>query len=164
MDLDLVSGNIKLILVALGMFCGLITFILYVNMQLMKKLLRRMERINTLIEQQCTVIAVFACVLIFNVQHFINFDSLNASEVLTENIPYHYHNRFFIAGFFLLFISLFSYFAAFYEVNLMFSVNTLLSSVAIIIMIVLSVTNEVTSTMIAEKIDDKCLFILPEFS
>ena len=163
-DIDLVSGNIRLILVALGMFCGLITFILYVNMQLMKKLLRRMERINTLIEQQCTVLAVFSCVLVYNMQHFINFDSMNASEVLTENIPYHYHNRFFIAGFFLLFISIFSYFAAFYEVNLMFSVNTLLSSIAIIVMIVLSITNEVTSSMIAEKIDDKCLFILPEFS
>ena len=89
---------------------------------------------------------------------------MNASEVLTENIPYHYHNRFFIAGFFLVFISIFSYFAAFYEVNVMFSINTLLSSVAIIVMIVLSITNEVTSSMIAEKIDDKCLFILPEFS
>lgn len=49
-DIDLVTGNIRLILVALGLFCSLITFILYVNMQLMKKLLRRMEKINTLIE------------------------------------------------------------------------------------------------------------------
>lgn len=96
--------------------------------------------------------------------HFINFDSTNASEVLLENMPWHYHNRFFLAGFLLLFIAIFSYFAAFYEVNLMFSVNTLLSSVAIVVMILLSITNEVTSSMIAEKIDDKCLFILPEFS
>ena len=90
-NLDLVSGNIKIILVALGMFCGLITFILYVNMQLMKKLLRRMERINTLVEQQCTVLAIFSVVLVFNMQHFINFDSINANEVLLENIPWHYH-------------------------------------------------------------------------
>jgi hypothetical protein len=162
-DLDLVSNNIRLILVALGIFCGVVSYILYINMQLMKKLLRRMERINTLIEQQCTIIAVFACVLVFNMNHFINFDSGNAPEVLLENIPWHYHNRFFLAGFFLLFIALFSYFAAFYEVNLMFSVNTVLSSIAIIVMLVLSITNEITSSMIAEKIDDKCLFILPQF-
>jgi hypothetical protein len=119
-------------------------------MQLMKKLLRRMERINTLLEQQCVILAIFACVLIFNMQHFINFDSENASEMLLENIPWHYHYRFFLAGFLLLFISIFSYFAAFYEVNMMFSVNTLMSSVAIVVMIVLSITNEVTSSMIVE--------------
>jgi hypothetical protein len=163
-DLDLVSGNIRLILVALGLFCGLISYILYINMQLMKKLLRRMEKINTLVEQQCTIIAILACVLVYNMNHFINFDSMNASEVILESIPWHYHNRFFLTGFFLLFISIFSYFAAFYEVNLMFSINTLLCSVAIVVMIVLSITNEVTSSMIAEKIDDKCLFIIPEFS
>jgi hypothetical protein len=43
----------------------------------------------------------------------------------------------------------------------MFSANTLLSSVAIVVMIVLSITNEVTSSMIVEKVDDKCMFILP---
>ena len=146
------------------MFCGLITFILYVNLQLMKKLLRRMERINTLIEQQCTVLAVLAVVLVYNMNHFINFDSLNSSEVILENIPWHYHNRFFIAGFSVLFIAIFSYFAAFYEINMMFSINTLLSSICIIGLIVLSVTNEVTLSMISEKVDDKCLFVLPHFS
>lgn len=96
--------------------------------------------------------------------HFINFDSMNASEVLLENIPFHYHNRFYIAGFSLLFVSIFSYLAAFYEVNMMFSINTLLCSVAIIALIVLSITNEVASSMVSEKMDSKCLFILPEFS
>lgn len=45
----------------------------------------------------------------------------------------------------------------------MFSINTLLCSLAIILMLVLSVTNQITSKMIAEKLEDKCLFVLPQF-
>jgi hypothetical protein len=49
MNSDLIYDNIKLILIALGMFCGLVTFVLYVSLQLIKKLMRRMERVNTLV-------------------------------------------------------------------------------------------------------------------
>ena len=46
---DILQNNINLVVIAIGIFCGFISFILYVSMQLMKKLLRRMERVNTLV-------------------------------------------------------------------------------------------------------------------
>ena len=49
-NIDLIQNNIKMVLIALGLFCGLISFILYISMQLMKKLMKRMHRINTFVE------------------------------------------------------------------------------------------------------------------
>jgi hypothetical protein len=42
--------NTRILVASLGLFCGVVTFVLYVNLQLMKKLSRRMERINTFIQ------------------------------------------------------------------------------------------------------------------
>ena len=96
-------------------------------------------------------------------QTSINFDHENASEILKEDIPTHYHARYFWAALYLMFIAVFSYIASYQEVNIMFSINTLLCSIAIILMLVLSITNQITSKMIAEKLEDKCLFVLPQF-
>lgn len=49
-NIDLIQNNIKMVLVALGVFCGVVTFILYISVQLMKKLMKRMHRINTFVE------------------------------------------------------------------------------------------------------------------
>lgn len=48
----------------LGVFCGLISFILFVNMQLMKKISRRMERINTYIQMQASFLIILASVFV----------------------------------------------------------------------------------------------------
>lgn len=50
MNIDLIQNNIKMVLIALGLFSGIISFILYISMQLMKKLMKRMHRINTFLE------------------------------------------------------------------------------------------------------------------
>jgi hypothetical protein len=86
---------------------------------------------------------------------------VNAADVLLDEIPAKYHQRYLGAAIYLMVISVFSYIASFYETNVMFSIGTLLSSLAIILMLVLAVTNQITSTMIAEKLEDKCLFVLP---
>ena len=62
--IDALSDNIRLVLVILGIFCGLITFLLFTSMQLMKKLVRRMERISSLIQVQSTSLAVMALVFL----------------------------------------------------------------------------------------------------
>ena len=46
----------------------------------------------------------------------------------------------------------------------MFNFSTLLCSIAIFGLLVLSVTNEITSSAIVDKLDDKCAFVLPQFS
>ena len=46
----------------------------------------------------------------------------------------------------------------------MFSFSTLLCSIAVFALLVLSVTNEITSSTIVDKLDDKCAFVLPQFS
>lgn len=49
-NIDLIQNNIKWVLFALGIFCGIIAFILYISMQLIKKLMKRMHRINNFVE------------------------------------------------------------------------------------------------------------------
>ena len=48
---DFIEANISKILFALGIFCLFISFVLYVSLQLTKKILRRMNRVNTVVQQ-----------------------------------------------------------------------------------------------------------------
>jgi len=49
LPLDFIQTNMKVVMVTIGILCGIISFVLFVSIQLMKKLLRRIERINTMI-------------------------------------------------------------------------------------------------------------------
>lgn len=79
-------------------------------------------------------------------------------------MPWEYQSQYFFTGCFLLFIAMFTFIASYQEVNLMFKFGSLLCSVAIFALLVLSVTNEITSSTIVDKLDDKCAFVLPQFS
>lgn len=94
----------------------------------------------------------------------INFDGPNSSSAITDEMPWHYHERFFIVGFVLLGISLIAFMGSFYEFHYLFTINTLVSSIAIVSLVVLGVTNEVTSSMIRDNLDNKCDFVIPQFS
>lgn len=70
------------VLVALGIFCAFITLILFVSIQLNKKLLRRMDRVNTVIQVQSFTLALVGLCLFVLVERSINFDGVNASSVI----------------------------------------------------------------------------------
>ena len=131
----------------------------------MKKLLRRMERVNSLIQLQSAGLAILAVGMLILLHTQINFDSINASSVIREAMPWEYDNQYFFTGCFLLFISLHAFLASYYEVNIMFNISTLLCSLAICALVALSVTNEVTaSTILGRLEDDQCPFAIPQFS
>lgn len=75
----------------IGVLCGGITLVLWINLQLMKKLSRRMERINTFIQIQATSLAVMAVALMLVESLMINFIHGNSSQVILESIPWQYH-------------------------------------------------------------------------
>jgi len=62
-------------------------------------------------------------------------------------------------------ISLIAFVGSYYEVNVLLNINTFLSLVAIICLILLAVSNEVTSNMIIDVLEEndnqKCLFVIP---
>lgn len=62
-------------------------------------------------------------------------------------------------------ISLIAFLGSYYEINVLLNINTFLSLVAIICLILLAVSNEVTSNMIidvlGENDNQKCLFVIP---
>ena len=120
-----------------------------------------MERVNTLIQIQSVAIAVFVVALLIIVQLSINFDGPDASNVITDEMPSHFHQRYYILGFVLLAISLIAFLGSFYEIQFLFTINTLLCSLAIVGLIILGVTNEVSSSMIRESLDTKCDFVIP---
>jgi hypothetical protein len=106
-------------------------------------------------------LAILTVALILLLQTQINFDSGNASSVIVDNMPWEFHNQYFFTGCFLLFIAVFTFIASYQEVNLMFNFSTLLCSLAIFALLILSVTNEITSSTIVDRLDDKCAFVLP---
>ena len=109
-----------------------------------------MERINTLIQIQSTVLAVLSIGLLLIVQYSINFDGPSASSIITDQMPWHFHERYFVLGFLLLTISLVAFLGSFYEIKLLFTVNTMICSIAIIALVIMGITNELTSSMIRD--------------
>ena len=169
-NIDLIQNNIKMVLIALGLFCGLISFILYISMQLMKKLMKRMHRINTFVEIQGVCLAAFAVLLLFMENRYINFTNMNSSSVITDSMPWEYHKRFFIETGLIMFLCFFSFLGSYRENSIMLSISTMISFMILVMLIGLAVSNEVTSKMIMDKLDadDKnsynCYFVIPQFS
>jgi hypothetical protein len=60
----------------------------------MKKLIRRMERVNTLIQIQSSILVICVIALTVVISLLINFDGINASSIITEIMPQNYHQRF----------------------------------------------------------------------
>lgn len=94
----------------------------------------------------------------------INFDNMNSSSIINDNMPWKFHERYFLVSGVLVFIALFSFVASFYEVSILFTVNNLTCTLSILGLILLGATNEVTSSVISEKMTNKCDFVLPVFS
>lgn len=160
----MVDGNEKLIVGMVGVLCSLISMLFYISMQLIKKLTRRMERINQLIAIQSSTLAFMACATIFIANAMVNFVHDNSSEVVSEAMPWKLHERFYLLGFLLLFISLSSFLASWMEVKLMFTINNVVCTFTIIALIFLAVTTETSSIMVSSQMPEKCEFIIPQFS
>ena len=80
-------------------------------------------------------------------------------------MPWLFHERYFLISTGVILISLIAFVGSYYEVNVLLNINTFLSLVAIICLILLAVSNEVTSNMIIDVLEEndnqKCLFVIP---
>lgn len=80
-------------------------------------------------------------------------------------MPWLFHERYFLMSSGVIIISLTAFVGSYYEVNVLLNINTFLSLVAIICLILLAVSNEVTSNMIIDVLEEndnqKCLFVIP---
>ena len=137
-EADFLEDNVRIILVGIGLFCGIITMVLYVSMQLMKKIMRRIERVNSLVQIQSTTLAFFAIALfvIFNLA--INFDNCNASPAVQDNMPAKYKEKYFLVCVVLLVLSVSSFIASYFEVQIMFTINNIASSFVIGLLVLLT--------------------------
>ena len=114
--------------------------------------------------------ASFAVLLFYSVNSYINFTSPNASSVILDSMPWEYHKRYFIVAGLIMFLTFFSFIAAYREQSMMLSISTMLTFMVLIMLIGLAVSNEVTSKMIMDKLemDDKnnynCYFVVAQFS
>jgi hypothetical protein len=96
---------------------------------------------------------IFVLAITILVQSLINFDSKNASIIITEKMPWLFHERYFLMSFGVIIISLIAFIGSFYELNVLLNINTFLSLIAIICLILLAVSNEVTSNMILDVLE-----------
>lgn len=161
-SMDFIESNIQVYLVVLGLLCAVITFMLYISMQLMKKLMRRMERINTVVNIHCFMLSVFAVVMYYLLEITVNFDGVNAAPAIRNQVPWHYHERFLMLSAFLIFLSISSFVGSYLETPLIFSLNSMLTLVGILYCIMLLViTHQTASSVDLEISSGKCPFILP---
>jgi len=129
-----------------------------------------MHIINTFVQIQSVCLASFAVLLLYSVNSQINFTSPNASGVILDSMPWEYHKRYFIVAGLIMFLTFFSFIAAYREQSIMLSISTMLTFMVLIMLIGLAVSNEVTSKMIMDKLemDDKnnynCYFVVAQFS
>jgi hypothetical protein len=77
-------------------------------------------------------LAILALVFYLAIQLSINFDGVNSSSVIRNAMPSHFHDKITVFSAFLLFISLLSFTASFYEYEFMFSINSVLSIIAVV--------------------------------
>ncbi len=80
-------------------------------------------------------------------------------------MPWLFHERYFLMSSGIIMISLIAFVGSYYEINVLLNINTFLSLVAIICLILLAVSNEVTSNMIIDVLEEndnsKCVFVIP---
>lgn len=80
-------------------------------------------------------------------------------------MPWLFHERYFLMSSGIIMISLVAFVGSYYEINVLLNINTFLSLVAIICLILLAVSNEVTSNMIIDVLEEndnsKCVFVIP---
>lgn len=79
-------------------------------------------------------------------------------------MPWRFYDRYFFVAGVLIFIALLSFIASYYEVALLFTVNNINCGLTVIGLIMLCVENEYTSTLISQKLEHKCSFVIPTFS
>jgi hypothetical protein len=164
--------HIAAVLVALGFFCALITLILFVSIQLNKKLLRRMERVNSVIQVQSFTLALIGLAMFIMVEMAINFDGVNASSVIINQMPWRFHEKFMALSMFLAVTASFGFLASYYEVHFLISIDSVLSLAGIVAALLLVVATGITSNNVqslvsgagAASAGSKCAFVLPQFS
>ena len=161
-----VNNNIHIFVTALGLIFFAISGLLFISLQLMKKLMRRVDRINSVIHIQSLTLAALTVVLFALVESNINFDGINSSTFISSEMPSNYHGRLAFLCLYMLTISYFTYFAAYFEVGFMFGVSELLIAILFGLLCVMGVTSRYSSTMMLTSIDltseaSKCAFVMP---
>ena len=88
---------------------------------------------------------MLALALFIAVEICINFDGVNSSSALRAEMPYRFHDRFYLLGALYLCIALFSFMGSYFEANILMSLSSLLCIFAITACVLLCGLNELTS-------------------
>jgi hypothetical protein len=108
------------------------------------------------------MLSVLAVCLYYLIERNVNFDGVNSTPAIRNQMPWHYHERFLMLCAFMICISLSSFIASHYETPLIFSLSSLLSLVAMVgCILMLTVTHQTAVSVDGEITGGKCPFILP---
>ena len=97
---------------------------------------------------QGLVLIMIALGTFIAVEMCVNFDGVNSSSVIKNQMPWEYHALFLALCIYLIFTSLFSFVASYYELPFMFAIDGLLSLGAIVGAVFLCVMTGITSSNI----------------
>lgn len=83
--------NTSVMIMSIGAFCALVSYIIYINLILSQKILQRVLRINSALQIHAFSLAVVALLLYVVTEVQISFDGLNSSNFIQREMPTKFH-------------------------------------------------------------------------
>ena len=127
----------------------------------MKKLMTRMDRINSVVQVQSVTLAFISLCLYLVVETQINFDGVNSSNYIVKQMPSGFHSKFVMLSCFMLFISIFAFTASYLERNFMFNITQLLLILNSWVIGIVAIISRFTVIGLSTVINESCEFVIP---
>jgi hypothetical protein len=139
------------VVVFLGFLYGMVTYILYIELHLMKKILKKLEEINLFVQMQAVTLSLNAVFLNMLAMFSQTIIGPNSSSTITDEIPHGYTEVFFYLSLVMTFISFVSFFSGYWENMFLQRLSTCLSALTLFACIGLAIFNQLVSALILSK-------------
>ena len=136
----------------LGFVYGMITYILYIELHLLKKILKKLEELSLFIQMQGATLSLHAAVVNALAMFAFAIIGPNASSTITDEIPHGYAEAYFYLAVGLCAISLVSFTGSYFENHVMQRISAFLGALALLAAVGLAILNELLSALILSRL------------
>lgn len=124
---------------------------MYIELHLLKKILKKLEEINLYIQMQGATLSLHAVLINVLVMFSFTIIGPNSSDTITDEIPEGYTEAFFYLSIALSAISFISFFASYNESQWLQRFSTLVCALTMMASVGLAIFNEIVSALILSR-------------
>lgn len=163
--------NISILIMSIGAFCSLVSYILYISIVLSQNVLQRILRINSAMQLHSFALALAGLMVYLLVEYQISFDGLNSSMFVRREMPHAFHEKVLAVSIMMMAIASITFVSAYKEIRSLLLLAQVLTVGSIIMLVYLSATSLYSTMNIdilvrEDKLNDmgSCAFIMPDFN